>query len=42
MQLEIPRVVKVEYPSVKIKYAGAEAAAVDLLGFRTNPDLSLL
>ena len=34
-------VVKVEYPSVKIKYAGAEAAAVDLLGFQNKPRLEL-
>ena len=34
-------VVKLEYPSVKIRYAGAEAAAVELLGLQQKPRLEL-
>jgi hypothetical protein len=34
-------VVKEEYPSVKIRYAGAETAAVELLGYQSKPRLEL-
>ncbi len=34
-------VVKVGYPTVKIKYAGAEAAAIQLLGLQDKPQLEL-